>query len=812
MKRVLALLLALLICTLSITSCMTTTSSSEVNNANNQQTPSGDEEPDDPQDPGQDDDPADTTPEEKIYYKVMVTVGDGFTVKSANPIDVEKGGTATFEIEIAPTHAFLSVSAGSFDQLTGILTLENVTKRTTIDFAVEELKVEEVGQEFVYIFNGSTKDTTSISSYNRVKTGTLIDVYAGDMTKNFVGWSFAASYAGGAPIISTSRQYSFRIDESIAVGDGVKIYANYSDANSFYYDLMGGKLNGGSQNMTGGSEYYIASKTSDGRVRINLLDKYFNYAGCASLFWDDGTFTKEGYILKEYNTKPDGSGEAYSLGSKYFPVSEDGGAAVLYCIWEKCLDSALFTYDDYTYRKPAAVKYAESWQESGVIITRSLSDGEKIVVPDKIDGKPVIAIAAGAFADSKVKTLILPNTVKKIEDGAFVRCTSLKTLYLPDSVYSISDAIFDEATYASFNNLILNATMAPRYAAQQYGAFAVKFCRVLSAGDRQMIIFVAGSSTYQGLGTEYLEALLGGEYRVVNYGTTRTRPGYLYMEALAHYTDEKDIVVFAPENSAFMLGDNLIDARMLLDLEGVNNLYRYIDFSKYRGYFTALADFNADRYAMQATKYEQICNDKWSNKYGDYLNSKRENLGYSNYVDAYFITFNERIKSITEGQWSDTANQHANKDYTDPTNTTWTSLDRADYLFVINSAIDKVKATGAKVYFAFAPSDADAIVDEAKSAEKIDEYDALISRVYNFDGLLGSAKDYVYNHKYFYDCAYHVNDYGRTYRTYMLYLDIAEVIGLEYTVGFYSVGTDFAGCEFEDGSDGTPLTKVDFLK
>lgn len=804
MKKILLFMLLLLLFAFFATSCMAPAGSGEAQNDQGGSTPDGTDEPK-PTPPSQ---PTDTT----VYYKVMVALTSGFSVKGDNPIDVAKGENAVFEIEIAPTHAFVSVSAGSFDPVTGILTVENVSRRMTIDFKVEKLAEEEVGQEFVYLFSGTSKDTSSISSYNKVSAGTTVSVYAGDMTKSFVGWSFGKSADAGGEIVSTSRDYSFRIEESIASSGAVKVFANYSEANVFYYDLMGASLNSGSSNMQSGGVYYTAARTDGGRVKITLLDKYFNYAGCASLFWDDGSFTKEGYILKEYNTRPDGSGEAYSLGSKYFPVAESGGEAVLYCIWEKCDEASLFTYTDYTYAKPSAVKYADSWQESGVIITSAPKSLTKITVPEKIGGKPVIAIASGAFSDCSVETLILPKTIKKIEDGAFVRCTSLKTLYLPDSVYSISDRIFDGATYASFTNLILNAAMAPRYADAQYGAFAVKLCRVLSAGDQKMIIFVAGSSTYQGLGTEYLEALLDGEYRVVNYGTTRTRPGYLYMEALAHYTDENDIVIFAPENSAYMLGENLIDSRMLLDLEGVNNLYRYIDFSKYRGYFTALGDFNLDRYAKKATRYEDICNDKWSSKYGDYLNEKREGFGYSNYVDAYFITFNERIKSMTEGQWSDTANQHANKDYTDLNNTTWTSLDREDLLSVINSAIDKVKATGAKVYFAFAPSDADAVVEEARSTDKIDEYDALIAEVYNFDGLLGSAKDYVYNHKYFYDCAYHVNDYGRTYRTYMLYLNIAEKIGLDFTKGIYYEGTDFEGCMFEDGSDGTPVTKVDYLK
>lgn len=799
MKRKLFFLSVLFLLLIMLVSCM---GSPAVNNQQNQnqQNPPGENNP-----------PEDENEPEKVYYKVMVAESEGFSVKGENPIEIEKGGTAVFEIEIEESYAFLSTSIGSYDQKTGKLTVKNVTKRITVDFKVEKLSYD-TEEEFVYLFYGTAKDTTSVMSASTLKAGTLINVSAGDMTRNFDGWSFGKPKSAGGAIVSREREYEFRLNADIVTGDALFVYPNYSDANIFYYDLQGGVLNLSTVNMTD-NEYYTARVDTDGRVKITLLEKYFKYAGCASTFWDDGSFTKNGYILKEYNTKPDGSGEAYSLGSKYFPLSESDGGATLYCIWEKAAAESAFKVDDITIQCPSSEKNAPDWIENGIIITEYLSDSEKVVIPETINGKKVIAIASGAFKNKSLKALILPRTIEKIEDGAFVSCSSLETVYFPDSVYSVSDKIFDTDTYSSFKNLILNATMAPRYTKDQYGAFAVKFCRVLSAGDEKMIIFVAGSSTYQGLGTEYLEALLDGEYRVVNYGTTRTRPGYLYMEALAHYTDENDIVIFAPENSAFMLGENLINKDMLLQLEGVNNLFRYIDFSKYTGYFTGIANLNAERYAKTPQRYESICDVKSVNKYGDYLSADREQREpIKTYKNTYYITFNERIKSLKEGPWSDEKFQAEHKDYTDLSDETWTSLNRPELLSIINSAMDKVKATGARVYFSFAPVDANAIVDEAKDKEHIKKYDELISKSYHLDGLLGSSLDYIYNHNYFYDCAYHVNDFGRTYRTYGLYLDLAKELGIEKTKGIYDVGKSFEGCMFEDGSDGSPLLPVDFLK
>ena len=127
-------------------------------------------------------------------------------------------------------------------------------------------------------------------------------------------------------------------------------------------------------------------------------------------------------------------------------------------------------------------------------------------------------------------------------------------------------------------------------------------------------------------------------------------------------------------------------------------------------------------------------------------------------------------------------------------------------------AIAKVKASGASVYFTFAPVDADEVVPEARNLEWIAAYDKLITDIYDFDGLIGSSADYIYNHKYFYNCAYHVNDYGRTYRTYMLYLQIAEILGIKSANGIYSKGTDFIGCQFEEGSNGAPIHEVDYIK
>ena len=752
-------------------------------------------------------------------FRVMVGVSEGFTVTSQNPVEVTKGANVEFDIKIEKGYVFASTSHGTYDEATGKLKIENVTARTSVQFTVENLGYDTT-IKYVYSFSGTDRDTTTPMPSSAVNAGTQITVTAGDTSRIFLGWTFGKSAKAGGEIVSTEREYTFRISPYIVDGGALMVYSNYTDSNVYYYDPNGGELNVTSRNMAE-NEYYQA-KVDGSRIKVTLLSTYYDFAECACLFWDDSTFTRDGYVLKEYNTKPDGSGEAYSLGSKFYANTGDDTHPVLYCIWSEAASASDFDVAPYTMDKPSTAKYAPDWCAQGVIITSYKGNADSVTVPEMIGNKKVIAIAAGAFTNKGMTELILPKTVQLVDNGAFVGCSSLTTFYLPNSIYQMYDEAFDEATYSSFTTLIVNATMAPRYSNSTEGAFAVKLSRFLAARDEKKVIVISGSSTYQGLGTEYMEALFDGEYTVINFGTTRPRPGLIYLEALSHYTDEDDIFVYAPENSSYMMGEGYLSWRLVRDLEGMNNLYRYVNISNYYGYFSSLTELNQTyNYTVKERKYEEMCknggnyNGTWygTDKNGDYQNVKRqeyENVG--GYIDSYYITLNNRFKSMDEGLWNDTEHQTANKDYTDLNNPTWRSIDTPEMVARMNYVIGKAKASGAGVYFGFAPADAYALVDAAKNIDWLLAYDTLIMDLYDFDGLMGSCADYVYNHKYFYDCAFHVNDYGRAYRTYNLYVDVAEALGLEKINGFYSKGTDFDGCLFEEDSDGTPIEKVDFLQ
>ena len=751
--------------------------------------------------------------------RVMIIAVDGIEIIGDNPREVPVGADVSFEVRILSGYTFDGVDVGEYDSASSTLTIRGVTERTAVRFSTTYVGIdtEEVCD---YIFVGaSPADTTSVYSQSELTMGTEITVTAGDESLKFIGWSFGRSYLAGGDIISTDRTFTFRATPELLFGESIRIFSNYTEDNIYYYEAQGGIIDTSSYNMTS-NDYYTA-EIDGNRVKVTLLDKYFSYAESASTFYDDGTFTKDGSVLVEYNTKPDGTGTSYSLGSKFYSGGKDG--AVLYCIYKAASSRLDFDYSDITMPKPEEATYADRWAESGIIINGYLGDAAEVVIPETLDGKPVIAIGAGAFTDRVTSTVVIPKTVQRIEDGAFVRCTSLTTLYFPSGIYEISDAAFDAATYEGFTTLIVNATIAPRNTKTTDGGFAVKLSRLLAAEGKKKIILISGSSSYQGAATEYMEALLGGEYTFINFGTTRPRPGLFYLEALSHYTAEGDVFIFAPENSAFMMGENLINWRFINDLEGMNNLFRYVDISNWRGYFSAFAELNqTTNYKKPPLRYEDICINGWNyggswvstDKNGDYQHPNRGYYqGKANYVDTYYVTMNERIKSIEDGTWNNVKFQEEHKDYTNLDDYTWTSFDREELVDMMNLIIGRAKESGAEVYFGFAPVDAAELVTEARDAEWLAAYDELIVRLYpTLDGILGSCVDYIYNTVYAYDCAFHVNDYGRTYRTYQLYRDLCEVLGITDINGIYDVGVDFDGCLFEEDSDGTPNQKVDFLE
>ena len=75
-------------------------------------------------------------------------------------------------------------------------------------------------------------------------------------------------------------------------------------------------------------------------------------------------------------------------------------------------------------------------------VTGYTGTATEVIIPESIDGKPVTAIGAGAFAGSSVTKVTLPATLASIGEGAFEGCAMLDSIVIPEDVEVIGANAF----------------------------------------------------------------------------------------------------------------------------------------------------------------------------------------------------------------------------------------------------------------------------------------------------------------------------------------------------------------------------------
>ena len=75
--------------------------------------------------------------------------------------------------------------------------------------------------------------------------------------------------------------------------------------------------------------------------------------------------------------------------------------------------------------------------DSTITIWGYTGDSSDVTIPDAIGGVPVTIIGENAFYNSNFKSVIIPNSVSRIEDFAFYACPNLQSISIPSSVASI---------------------------------------------------------------------------------------------------------------------------------------------------------------------------------------------------------------------------------------------------------------------------------------------------------------------------------------------------------------------------------------
>ncbi len=88
-------------------------------------------------------------------------------------------------------------------------------------------------------------------------------------------------------------------------------------------------------------------------------------------------------------------------------------------------------------------EYSLTDDQTAAVITGYKGSAVDVVIPETINGAPVIRIDNKAFYDQKsIQSVAFPSTLQTIGNAAFQNCSSLTAIDLPESVISIGEMAF----------------------------------------------------------------------------------------------------------------------------------------------------------------------------------------------------------------------------------------------------------------------------------------------------------------------------------------------------------------------------------
>ena len=667
--------------------------------------------------------------------QVLLTEAEGYTITGENPITVKAGTDAVFQVQLDEGYNFVQADHGAVWSEDGTLTIPAVQVPATVNMIATD--ADEKVKFFVDNATGGgmvSMGTDEFFFYPGAKVVVTAEPHEGNY---FAGWTLNKSMDKGGELLSTDSTYEYEI-----TGRG-EIFGNFfpvvteeeeeaSAPSAASDNLTKPTQNYGGWGIQGNeSTHMIEYKANGGTVSGYDSDTYYDQVStavysCPNTLADKDIFVREGYILLEYNTKADGSGEAIPCGGKFPPV---GDMTTLYCIWAEYSDPADFTYVD---------------NGQGMTITGYSGDDDVLVIPERVGAKVVNRIARGAVQNRNFTTVVIPKTVEVVENGAFEGCGRMETLYLFDSIKQISENSFTDRS--SWKHLRLGAVRDPAFSNHEDATFCRKWEKLLmdSLAETKNLVVCSGSSSYYGLDTPLLEELLGGEYSVINFGNVATCSVSFFMDGVADYLDSEDILVQAPETAyGGEMGDPYFFWVIYRIIEhSYDFLYHVDDISLYNNVLNALAEYNSYREYMSPLDYDIFCSTVDEN--GDItINMPNGD------PNAYF--------GVQISFW------HINN----------------GWLQNLNLMHDRImEETGCRIYFSFAPFNYNAVAGDSRDTETHDTLDKMLKETLHVP-VISYIWDYMLEGRLMYNSDYHPAEEGRGIRTRQLAEDILAQFATE---------------------------------
>ena len=172
---------------------------------------------------------------------------------------------------------------------------------------------------------------------------------------------------------------------------------------------------------------YVVSYNINGGDSRTIADLKV-YPGKSKTLSDGTGFSRIEATLKSWNTKDDGTGTTYALGSAITPTAN----ITLYAIWEENYPNLTFTLD--------------SSSDTYTVKARSNTISGNITIPALYNGKKVTVIEDNAFSGCTAVTKItVGDNITNVGASAFSGCTALTSIDLKD-VTSVGDSAFAGCT------------------------------------------------------------------------------------------------------------------------------------------------------------------------------------------------------------------------------------------------------------------------------------------------------------------------------------------------------------------------------
>lgn len=301
-----------------------------------------------------------------------------------------------------------------------------------------------------------------------------------------------------------------------------------------------------------------------------------------------------------------------------------------------------------------------------------------------------------------------------------------------------------------FGVYLIEREIPSQYGDTYYGELSALYARLENTKGKKIVV-LGNSSVAFGVDSALAEELLhaaGLDYSVCNFGLYGALGTKFMCELACNQIDEGDVVLFAPELEQQILSTYFSPEDAWYALDGDKSMCRA--FSK-----ETKKTLAAGYFSYAAKKYSLYQKGEKVEGSGVYTRSSFDERGD---LKNYDRPYNVMPDGVDEN----------NPVRFDP------ELFTDEFVDYINDYAAALEKKGARMYYSFAPMNAEAIAfDELE--KKANFYSRLEDKL-NFP-VISDIGDYILEKEWFYDSNYHLNASGMTVRTVQLVNDLKTEFG-----------------------------------